>query len=62
MKKGFVYLGESTRYDGSKKMYTGITRRPIRMRWKEHTNSTKSEKSKTWVGKGTSFRPMGAFC
>ncbi len=60
-KDGTVYLGESTRSNGSKEIYTGITRRPVKTRWKEHTNSTKSEKSKTWVGKGTSFKPMGAF-
>lgn len=60
-KSGSVYFGESTRKDGSKKMYTGITRRPVRIRWKEHANSTKSDKSKTWVSKGKAWKPMGAF-
>lgn len=60
-KTGMVYLGESTRKNNSKKIYTGITRRSVRTRWKEHINASKSKNSKTWVGKGTSFRPMGAF-
>jgi len=33
---GWVYFGESTRSDGSKKVYTGITRRPVSERWGEH--------------------------
>jgi len=60
-KKGVVYLGESTRKDDTKQMYTGITRRPVRTRWKEHSNSVKSDKSKTWVGKGKAWKPKGAF-
>ena len=35
-KGGWVYIGESTRADGSKKTYTGITRRSVRIRWNEH--------------------------
>lgn len=60
-KAGMVYFGESTRRDSSKKVYTGITRRPVRTRWGEHVSASKSENSKTWTGKGTSFKPMGAF-
>ena len=59
-KSGTVYFGESTRSDNSKKIYTGMTRRPVRTRWKEHENSVKSPNSKTWVGKGKSWKPMGA--
>ena len=58
-KPGTVYFGESTRSDGSKKIYTGITRRPVQTRWGEHKKSIGS--SKSWVSKGTSFKPMGAF-
>jgi hypothetical protein len=58
---GMVYLGESTRRDGSKKIYTGMTRRPVQKRWGEHINSTKSTNSRTWVGKGEGFKPIGAF-
>lgn len=62
MKKGgMVYFGESTRNNNSKKVYTGITRRPIRTRWKEHSNSVRSNSKKTWVSKGKSWRPLGAF-
>ena len=35
-KGGWVYVGESTRTDGSKKIYTGITRRSPQKRWGEH--------------------------
>lgn len=59
-KSGSVYFGESTRRNGSKKIYTGKTKRPVRTRWKEHINSVKSENGKTWVSKGTNFKPMGA--
>jgi predicted GIY-YIG superfamily endonuclease len=62
MKKiGKVYLGESTRVDGSKKVYTGITRRLVRMRLNEHINASKSVNSKTWVGRGVGFKLLGAF-
>lgn len=60
-KIGRVYLGLSTRRDGSKKVYTGITRRPVQTRWKEHMSASKSSNSKTWTGRGTFFKPMGAF-
>ena len=58
---GMVYFGESTRKNGAKKVYTGITRRLVQKRWVEHINSTKSPNSKTWVEKGTGFKPIGAF-
>ena len=58
---GTIYLGESTRSNNSRKIYTGITRRPVQVRWKEHSNSVKSEKGKTWVSRGKSWRPLGAF-
>jgi len=60
-KSGTVYIGESTRSNGTKKIYTGITRRPVQVRWKEHISASKSPNSKTWVGKGNNFKPIGAF-
>lgn len=60
-KSGSVYFGESTRANGAKKIYTGITRRPIGVRWKEHINSIKSKNGKTWVSKGKSFKPLSRF-
>jgi len=60
-KPGTVYFGESTRRDGSRKIYTGMTRRPVGTRWGEHIRATKSKESKTWTGKGTFFKPLGAF-
>ena len=62
MKKlGMIYFLESTRKNGVKKVYTGMTRRSVRTRWSEHIRATKSENSKTWTGKGTYSRPLGAF-
>ncbi len=60
-KGGTVYLGKSTRTDGSEKIYTGITRRPVKTRWREHINSIHSNSKRTWVSKGTYFKPTGAF-
>jgi len=59
-KAGNVYLGESTRKSGSKKIYTGMTRRPVKKRWGEHISSVKSNSNRTWVSRGKSFRPLGA--
>jgi len=61
-KPGIVYLGESTRKDGSKKTYTGMTRRTVKVRTKEHISSQSSANRKTWVSKGKNYKLMGAFC
>lgn len=60
-KPGMIYFGESTRKSGSKQIYTGMTRRPVKTRWGEHIRATKSPNSRTWTGKGTFFKPLGAF-
>ncbi len=39
-KGGFVYMGTSTRSNGSKQTYTGITRRSVKTRWKEHERAS----------------------
>jgi predicted GIY-YIG superfamily endonuclease len=59
-KGGWVYVGESTRKDGSKKLYTGMTRRSPSKRWGEHMDNVKKKNSRTWTGKGKFFRPVGA--
>ena len=59
-KGGYVYVGESTRKDGSKKLYTGMTHKKPFTRWGQHKKEVKKSYSKTWVGKGKSFRPIGA--
>ncbi|EMR75241.1 hypothetical protein MBGDF03_00585 [Thermoplasmatales archaeon SCGC AB-540-F20] len=59
-KGGWVYVGESTRPNGSKKTYVGKTSRSPSTRWREHKKAVKSKSSKTWTGKGKSFRPIGA--
>ena len=38
-KGGWVYVGESTRNNGNKQIYTGITRRSVKKRWGEHMSS-----------------------
>jgi len=35
----WVYVGESTKREGSKQIYTGITRRSPYIRWGEHMRS-----------------------
>jgi hypothetical protein len=43
-KGGWVYFGESTRANGSKQVYTGITRRSPSTRWGEHINAVKKNR------------------
>ena len=59
MTAGWVYVGESTRKDGSKKIYTGMTTRSPHVRWSEHIRNVRNG-NKSWVGKGTYFKPLGA--
>jgi hypothetical protein len=59
-KGGWVYTAESTRKDGSKRIYTGMTRKKPAARWGQHKKEVKKTNSKTWTGKGKSFRPIGA--
>jgi len=55
---GHVSVGESTRCDGSIKLYTGITRRSLSERLKEHQDSIGGNKIS--VAQGTSFKPLGS--
>ncbi|MFH1828716.1 MAG: GIY-YIG nuclease family protein [Nanoarchaeota archaeon] len=59
-KSGWVYVAESTRPDGSKKLYVGKTKRNPKTRWGEHMKALKSKSNKTWTGRGTFFKPIGA--
>lgn len=59
-KAGNVYIGESTRKDGSKKIYTGQTKRDVYKRVGEHIKETKKPYSKTYTGKGTGFKLIGS--
>lgn len=43
-KGGWVYFGESTRQDGSEKIYTGITRHSPSTRWGEHIKGVKKNR------------------
>jgi predicted GIY-YIG superfamily endonuclease len=54
---GTVYLGESTRQDGSKQIYTGMTRRPVWTRWREHMKGQGGK----YTSSGTWFKPLAAF-
>jgi predicted GIY-YIG superfamily endonuclease len=59
-KAGWVYVGESTRKNGQKQVYTGMTQRTPYKRWGEHIKNVKSSASQTYVGKGKFFKPLGA--
>jgi predicted GIY-YIG superfamily endonuclease len=56
-KPGTVYLGESTRQNGEKEIYTGMTRRPVQTRWREHMMGRGGK----YTSSGTWFRPLAAF-
>lgn len=55
-KPGTVYLGESTRPNGSKQIYTGMTRRSVFTRWREHMQG----RGGAYTRRGTWFRPLAA--
>ncbi len=59
-KKGKIYLLESTRKDGTKKIYTGQTKRSVYERIGEHLRAVKNPKSKTYIGRGIRIRVLGS--
>lgn len=63
MKKGgWVYQGISTRRDGSKKTYTGMTRRSPWTRAKEHRyGAIGGGSKKSWTSRGTDFKLKNYF-
>ena len=60
MTAGWVYVGESTRNDVSKRIYTGMTTRSPSVRWGEHSRNVRNRNKSSWVGRGTYFKPLGA--
>lgn len=60
MTAGWVYVGESTRTNGSKNIYTEMTTRSPYVRWREHIKNVQKGNKSTWVGKGSYFKPIGA--
>ena len=60
-KGGFVYFGRSERKNGAVQEYVGSTTRSVAIREKEHKREVRKSKSKTWVGKGTSFKVTDSF-
>ena len=58
-KSGWVYGLDSTRSGGSKKVYTGKTSN-LKKRWGQHIRDVKRGNKKTWVGRGTYAKPIGA--
>ena len=60
-KSGYVYVGNSTRRDGTVKQYTGSTTRTVRIREREHKRAGSKKNSKTWTGKGTDLKITGYF-
>ena len=59
-KPGSVYFGTSVRKDDKKKEYVGSTTRSVKVRESEHKKEVEKKDSKTWVGKGTSFKVTGS--
>ena len=55
---GNVYVVESTRQNGTKQLYTGITRADPSVRFKQHEKSIGG--NKTWVGRGTAVKFIGS--
>ena len=53
---GYVYVAETTRPDGSKRVYTGMTRRSPYVRWGEHMRGRGGK----YTSRGTWFKPLGA--
>ena len=60
MTKGFVYILESTRRNGERKLYVGQTARPVCVRLYEHTCDLKHQRG-TWIVRGAAVRLLGAF-
>ena len=59
-KPGSVYFGTSVRKDGKNMEYVGSTTRSVKVRESEHKKEVEKKDSKTWVGKGTSFKVTGS--
>ena len=60
-KGGYVYFGRSVRKNGSVQEYVGSTTRTVAIREKEHKREVRKSNSKTWVGKGTTFKVTDSF-
>ena len=60
-KSGYVYFGKSVRKNGKAMEYVGSTTRTVKVREAEHKREVKKKNSKTWVGKGKSFKVTGKF-
>jgi predicted GIY-YIG superfamily endonuclease len=59
-KAGKVYMGEVTFGNGSKKIYTGQTRRSVYQRAGEHMADQRSGNTRTYTGRGTRFKLLGS--
>lgn len=55
-KPGYVYFGESIRRNGRKMEYVGSTTRSVKVREAEHRREVSKPFSRTWTGKGISFK------
>jgi hypothetical protein len=61
-KGGWVYQGISTRKNGSKQVYTGMTRRSPWIRAKEHRDgAVGNDSKKSWTSRGTDFKLKSYF-
>ena len=58
-KAGWVYFGESKRKNGMKMEYVGSTTRSVSTREGEHKKEVRKKNSRTWVGRGASYKTTG---
>jgi len=58
---GWVYGGKSGRKDGQFKRYVGMTRKDPKVRETQHKREVKNPNSKTWTGRGTSYKTIFKF-
>jgi len=60
-KSGRVYFGKSVRKSGKAMEYVGSTTRNVKTREAEHKKEVRKRNSKTWVGKGKSYKTTDSF-
>ena len=57
---GRIYIGEVTFPDGTKEIYTGQTKRPVRVRTEEHIKNIEKRNRKTYVGRAVHYKLLGS--
>jgi len=60
-KSGRVYFGESVRKSGRAEEYVGGTSGSVKKREARHQSDVRNPNSKSWVGRGTSYKTTRSF-